>query len=151
MTHGRLGSPLSAFGSSDSEDVAEQQLHLQDRHSVNGYQESETQESTDLEQLFKSFAGNRAVPEIAVKGIVHIKMKILSSFTDPHAVPPLATVWLPTFFKISSFVFISRKKLIQVWNMEFDDNFILGELSVYDISFRVLFRFNSIFNSIFYI
>ncbi|XP_043107086.1 uncharacterized protein LOC122353190 isoform X2 [Puntigrus tetrazona] len=57
MTHGRLGSPLSAFGSSDSEDVAEQQLHLQDRYSVNSYQESETQESTDLEQLFKSFAG----------------------------------------------------------------------------------------------
>ncbi|XP_042588769.1 uncharacterized protein LOC109096416 isoform X3 [Cyprinus carpio] len=57
MTRGWLGSPLSAFGSSDSEDVAEQQLHLQDRHSVNGYQEYETQESTDLEQLFKSFAG----------------------------------------------------------------------------------------------
>uniref|UniRef100_A0A9J8BQR6 Protein kinase domain-containing protein n=1 Tax=Cyprinus carpio carpio TaxID=630221 RepID=A0A9J8BQR6_CYPCA len=57
MTGGRLGSPLSAFGSSDSEDVAEQQLYLQDRHSVNSYQESETQESTDLEQLFKSFAG----------------------------------------------------------------------------------------------
>ncbi|XP_058645760.1 uncharacterized protein LOC131548481 isoform X1 [Onychostoma macrolepis] len=57
MTRGRLGSPLSAFGSSDSEDVAEQQLHLQDKHSVNGYQESEIQESTDLEQLFKSFAG----------------------------------------------------------------------------------------------
>ncbi|XP_016119102.1 uncharacterized protein [Sinocyclocheilus grahami] len=57
MTRGRLGSPLSAFGSSDSEDVVEQQLHLQDRHSVNSYQESETQESTDLEQLFKSFAG----------------------------------------------------------------------------------------------
>ncbi|XP_016401862.1 uncharacterized protein LOC107734426 [Sinocyclocheilus rhinocerous] len=30
---------------------------VQDRHSVNSYQESETQESTDLEQLFKSFAG----------------------------------------------------------------------------------------------
>lgn len=58
MTRGWLGSPLSAFGSSDSEDVAEQQLHLQDRHSVNCYQEYETQESTDLEQLFKSFAGN---------------------------------------------------------------------------------------------
>ncbi|KAK2871029.1 hypothetical protein Q8A67_023556 [Cirrhinus molitorella] len=57
MTHGRLGSPLSAFGSSDSENVVEHELHLQDRHSVNSYQESETQESADLEQLFKSFAG----------------------------------------------------------------------------------------------
>ncbi|XP_073685337.1 uncharacterized protein tex14 [Garra rufa] len=57
MTRGCLGSPLSAFGSSDSEDVVEQELHLQDRHSVNSYQESETQESADLEQLFKSFAG----------------------------------------------------------------------------------------------
>jgi len=27
-----------------------------------------------------------------------------------------STVWLPTFFKISSFVFNRRKKLIQVWN-----------------------------------
>jgi len=26
------------------------------------------------------------------------------------------TVWLPTFFKISSFVFSRRKKFIQVWN-----------------------------------
>ncbi|KAL1266474.1 hypothetical protein QQF64_002149 [Cirrhinus molitorella] len=57
MTHGRLGSPLSAFGSSDSENVVEHELHLQDRRSVNSYQESETQESADLEQLFKSFAG----------------------------------------------------------------------------------------------
>ncbi|XP_050977727.1 uncharacterized protein LOC127172487 isoform X2 [Labeo rohita] len=57
MTRGHLGSPLSAFGSSDSEDGVVQELHLQDRHSVNSYQESETQESTDLEQLFKSFAG----------------------------------------------------------------------------------------------
>ncbi|XP_016133795.1 uncharacterized protein [Sinocyclocheilus grahami] len=63
MTRGRLGSPLSAFGSSDSEDVAEQQFHLQDRNSVNGYQEYETQESTDLEQLFKSFAGIQSESE----------------------------------------------------------------------------------------
>jgi len=27
-----------------------------------------------------------------------------------------STVWLPTFFKISSFVFSRRKKFIQVWN-----------------------------------
>lgn len=111
MTRGRLGSPLSAFGSSDSEDVAEQQLHLQDRYSVNGYQESETKKSSDLEQLFKSFAGNRAVAEIAFKGTVHLKNLIVSSFTDPHAIHTLATV--------------------------------------YDISFSVLLRFNSIFNSIF--
>lgn len=77
MARGCLGKPLGAVGSSDSEDVEEQQLHLQDwqkhniRHSVNSYPESETQESTDLEQLFKSFAGNRAMPEIAVK-IFHI-------------------------------------------------------------------------------
>ncbi|XP_056127514.1 uncharacterized protein LOC130105518 isoform X3 [Rhinichthys klamathensis goyatoka] len=63
MARGCLGKPLGAVGSSDSEDVEEQQLHLQDwqrhniRHSVNSYPESETQESTDLEQLFKSFAG----------------------------------------------------------------------------------------------
>ncbi|KAK7120668.1 hypothetical protein R3I94_020605 [Phoxinus phoxinus] len=63
MARGRLGKPLGAVGSSDSEDVEEQQLHLQDwqrhniRHSVNSYPESETQESTDLEQRFKSFAG----------------------------------------------------------------------------------------------
>ncbi|XDV54391.1 hypothetical protein PO909_022691 [Leuciscus waleckii] len=62
MAHGCFGKPLGAVGSSDSEDVEEQQLHLQDwqrhniRHSVNSYPESETQESTDLEQLFKSFA-----------------------------------------------------------------------------------------------
>ncbi|XP_067288827.1 inactive serine/threonine-protein kinase TEX14-like isoform X2 [Pseudorasbora parva] len=63
MARGRLGTQLGAVGSSDSEDVEEQQLHLQDwqRHnirlSVNSDPESETQESTDLEQLFKSFAG----------------------------------------------------------------------------------------------
>ncbi|XP_077098427.1 uncharacterized protein tex14 isoform X1 [Siphateles boraxobius] len=63
MARGCLGKPLGAVGSSDSEDVEEQQLHLQDlqryniRHSVNSYPESETLESTDLEQLFKSFAG----------------------------------------------------------------------------------------------
>ncbi|CAM4729770.1 unnamed protein product [Leuciscus chuanchicus] len=62
MARGCFGKPLGAVGSSDSEDVEEQQLHLQDwqrhniRHSVNSYPESETQESTDLEQLFKSFA-----------------------------------------------------------------------------------------------
>lgn len=72
MARGHLGTLLGAVGSSDSEDVEEQQLHLQDwqshnsRCSVNSYPESETQESTDLEQLFKSFAGNRAIPEIAV-------------------------------------------------------------------------------------
>jgi len=27
-----------------------------------------------------------------------------------------STVWLPIFFKISSFVFSRRKKFIQVWN-----------------------------------
>ncbi len=122
MTHGRLGSPLSAFGSSDSEDVAEQQLHLQDRHSVNGYQESETQESTDLEQLFKSFAGNRAVPEIAVKGIVHIKIKILSSFTDPHAFPLLQLFGYPHSSKYL-LLCSSVERNSKTWNMEFDDNF----------------------------
>ncbi|KAG1970412.1 inactive serine/threonine-protein kinase TEX14-like [Pimephales promelas] len=63
MARGCLGKPRGAVGSSDSEDVEEQQLHLQDwqthnvRHSVNSHPEYETQESTDLEQLFKSFAG----------------------------------------------------------------------------------------------
>ncbi len=147
MTRGRLGSPLSGFGSSDSEDVAEQQLHLQDRHSVNGYQESETKESTDLEQLFKSFAGNRAVAEMAFKAIVHLKIYILSSFTDPHAIPPPATVLLPTFFKISSFVFISRKKIIQVWNMEFDDNFHFWVNCLFMI-FHLVFYLSSIQYSI---
>jgi len=28
----------------------------------------------------------------------------------------LSTVWLPTFFKISSFVYSRRPKFIQVWN-----------------------------------
>ncbi len=143
MTRGRLGSPLSGFGSSDSEDVAEQQLHLQDRHSVNGYQESETKESTDLEQLFKSFAGNRAVAEMAFfKGRVHLKIYILSTFTDPHAIHPPATVWLPTFFK-TYFVFISRKKIIQVWNMEFYDNFYFWVNCLFMI-FHLVFYLGSI-------
>ncbi|XP_073771095.1 inactive serine/threonine-protein kinase TEX14 isoform X2 [Danio rerio] len=63
MARGRLGRHLGAVGSSDSEDREEQQHHLLDwedhssRHSVNSYQESESQKSSNLEQLFKSFAG----------------------------------------------------------------------------------------------
>ncbi|XP_048036788.1 inactive serine/threonine-protein kinase TEX14-like isoform X2 [Megalobrama amblycephala] len=73
MARGRLGTLLGAVGSSDSEDVEEQQLHLQDwqshnsRCSVNSYGESETQESTDLEQLFKSFAGIQSDSEESTK------------------------------------------------------------------------------------
>ncbi len=77
-----------------------------------------------------------------LKWIVQPKMKILSTFSYPQVVPnvvwlffkanscgyPLmyrkilwrsmetSTVWLPTFFQISSFVFNRRKKLLQVWN-----------------------------------
>ncbi len=90
---------------------------------------------------------------LRLKGTVHPKMKILSSFTHPQVVPNLyeclfcwtqrkifwrmwetlqfwiivffffyygsqwcpKTAWLQTFFKISSFVF-RTKKFIQVWN-----------------------------------
>ncbi|XP_051540417.1 inactive serine/threonine-protein kinase TEX14-like [Myxocyprinus asiaticus] len=63
MARGRLGTELGAVGSSDSEDIEEQQLHLQgwqgqsNRHNFSPHQKSETPESTDLEQLFKCFAG----------------------------------------------------------------------------------------------
>ncbi len=151
MTRGRLGSPLSGFGSSDSEDVAEQQLHLQDRHSVNGYQESETKESTDLEQLFKSFAGNRAVAEMAFKGRVHLKIKFCQL---------LLTLMLFTLLQLFGYPHSSKYLLLcssverksyrfGTWNLMTFSFF--GELSVYDISFSVLFRFNSMFNSIYYI
>ncbi|KAI7793766.1 putative inactive serine/threonine-protein kinase TEX14 [Triplophysa rosa] len=62
MARGRLGTQKTAVGSSDSEDVEEQQLHLQGwqghdtRYNFENDQESETRESSDLEQLFKSFA-----------------------------------------------------------------------------------------------
>ncbi len=39
---------------------------------------------------------------------------VLFSFYQSQCEP--ATVWLPTFFKISSFVFSTRNKLIQVWD-----------------------------------
>ncbi len=97
------------------------------------------------------------ITEAELKGIVHPKMKIQSSFTNPHVVPHLydclcsaelkgrysvecgkqsssgapltsivffsycgsqwfpKTAWIKTFFKISSFVF-RTKKFIQVWN-----------------------------------
>jgi len=47
-------------------------------------------------------------PEI-LKGIVPFKRHHGSQWLQ-------LTVWLSTFFKISSFVFSRRKKCIQVWN-----------------------------------
>lgn len=67
MARGRLGTQKSAVGSSDSEDVEEQQLHLQGwqghdtRHNFENDQKSETGESSDLEQLLNFFAGNKDV------------------------------------------------------------------------------------------
>jgi len=47
------------------------------------------------------------------------------------------TVWLPTFFKIPSFVFSRRNKFIRVWNnmRVSNDDIIsfLGELSIKDL------------------
>jgi len=66
------------------------------------------------------------------KGILHPKMKILSSFTHPQVVSNLSffllrkifcsrkrkyydiNVWFPTFFKISTFVFIKTQIFIHV-------------------------------------
>lgn len=64
MARGRLGTQKSAVGSSDSEDVEEQQLHLQ------GWQGHDTKydRESDLGQLFKSFAGNRDVQPLKNKG-----------------------------------------------------------------------------------
>jgi len=53
-----------------------------------------------------------------------------------HDINKTKTVWLPIFFKIYSFVFNRRTKLIQVWNnvrvnkmmTEFFFFFFLGEL-----------------------
>jgi len=43
----------------------------------------------------------------------------------------MLTVWLPTSFKISSFVFNRRKKLIQVWSkMRVSKFSVLGEPSL---------------------
>ncbi|XP_055064146.2 uncharacterized protein tex14 isoform X2 [Misgurnus anguillicaudatus] len=69
MTRGRLGAQLGAVGSSDSEDKEEQQLHLQGwqghctQYNLKSCEESETRESSDLEQLFKSFAGIKSDSE----------------------------------------------------------------------------------------
>ncbi len=68
-----------------------------------------------------------------LKGIVHPKMKSLSSFTRTSVDPKLYgtrssvehKIWrmlgtetdlLSTFFKISSFVFHRGKKVVQIWN-----------------------------------
>ncbi|KAI2659710.1 Inactive serine/threonine-protein kinase TEX14 [Labeo rohita] len=51
MTRGHLGSPLSAFGSSDSEDGVVQELHLQDRHSI----QSDSEESTNYHTINHTF------------------------------------------------------------------------------------------------
>jgi len=77
------------------------------------------------------------------------KNEIMSSFTLPQVIPPVycknmgnqtvveqpltsivgkkntMEVWLPTLFKISSFVFGKGRKLIQVWN-----NMMVSKLSI---------------------
>ncbi|KAA0704087.1 Inactive serine/threonine-protein kinase TEX14 [Triplophysa tibetana] len=69
MARGQLGTQKIAVGSSDSEDLEEPQLHLQGwkghdtRYNFENDQESETRESSDLERLFKGFAGIKSDSE----------------------------------------------------------------------------------------
>ncbi len=63
------------------------------------------------------------VLKIICTGVVLPKINILSSFNQPNVIPDYYSITLiawtktvETFFKISSFLFLKRKKVIQVWN-----------------------------------
>jgi len=66
------------------------------------------------------------VNQLTVAIDFHISKKILWK-----SMATMLTVWLPTSFKISSFVFNRRKKLIQVWSkMRVSKFSVLGEPSL---------------------